>query len=42
MRGALTPGVPHMPLLVSVVALIIIGVIFWILGIRSFERRAIG
>ena len=42
MRGALTPGVPHMPLLVSVVALVVIGVIFWILGIRSFERRAIG
>ena len=42
MRGALTPGVPHMPLLVCVAALVVIGVIFWILGIRSFERRAIG
>jgi ABC-2 type transport system permease protein len=42
MRGALTPGVPHMPLLVSISALIVISVIFWIAGIRSFERRAIG
>ena len=42
MRGALTPGVPHMPLPVSVAALVVIGVIFWFAGIRSFERRAIG
>jgi ABC-2 type transport system permease protein len=42
MRGALTPGVPHMPLSVSVFALVVIAVIFWIAGIRSFERRAIG
>ena len=42
MRGALTPGVPHMPLAVSVSALIVISVVFWILGIRSFEKRAIG
>jgi len=42
MRGALIPGVPHMPLPLSVAALVVIGVIFWILGIRSFERRAIG
>ena len=42
MRGALTPGVQHMPLLVSISALVVISVIFWILGIRSFERRAIG
>jgi ABC-2 type transport system permease protein len=42
MRGALTPGVPHMPLVVSISALLVIGVIFWIAGIRSFERRAIG
>lgn len=42
MRGALTPTVPHMPFTISVAALIVIAVIFWILGIRSFERRAIG
>ena len=42
MRGALTPGVPHMPFLVSVSALVLIVVIFWVAGIRSFERRAIG
>jgi len=42
MRAAVTPGVPHMPLPVSVVALVVIAVIFWIAGIRSFVRRAIG
>jgi hypothetical protein len=34
--------VPHMPFTISVVALVVIAVIFWVLGIRSFERRAIG
>ncbi len=42
MRGALTPGVQHMPLPLSVTALVVITVIFWVAGIRSFERRAIG
>jgi ABC-2 type transport system permease protein len=42
MRGALTPSVPHMPFTISVVALVVIAVMFWVLGIRSFERRAIG
>ena len=42
MRGALTPGVPHMPLPVSIAALIVISAIFWLIGLRSFERRAIG
>ncbi len=42
MRGALTPGVPHMPFTVAIIALLIIIGIFWAAGIRSFERRSIG
>ena len=42
MRGALTPSVPHMPLLVVGVALIVVATTFWILGMRSFYKRAIG
>ena len=42
MRGALTPSVPHMPVPVTLAALVVIGLIFWYFGIRSFERRAIG
>ncbi len=42
MRGALTPAIPHMPLPVVVVALLIIASAFWILGMRSFYKRAIG
>lgn len=42
MRAALTPGIPHMPLFLSISALLVINVVFWALGIRSFERRAIG
>ncbi len=42
MRGALTPAVPHMPLSVVVVALLLISAFFWTLGTRSFFKRAIG
>ena len=42
MRGALTPSVPHMPLAVVGVALLVITAFFWILGMRSFYKRAIG
>lgn len=42
MRGALTPSVPHMPLAVVGVALLVITTFFWILGMRSFYKRAIG
>jgi ABC-2 type transport system permease protein len=42
MRAALTPGVPHMPLPVVGVALIVVAGFFWMLGIRSFYKRAIG
>jgi ABC-2 type transport system permease protein len=42
MRGALTPSVPHMPLPVVGVALIVVATTFWVLGMRSFYKRAIG
>ena len=42
MRGALTPNVPHMPLEVSMVALLVIAGLFWTAGLRSFRKRAIG
>lgn len=42
MRGALTPTVPHMPLPIVVVALIVVVAVFWTLGMRSFYKRAIG
>ena len=42
MRGALTPSVPHMPLLAVVGALAVIATAFWVLGMRSFFKRAIG
>ena len=42
MRGALTPAVPHMPLAVVIVALLVISAFFWTLGTRSFFKRAIG
>ena len=41
MRGALTPEVPHMPLLVSMGALVVIASIFWVAGYRSFLKRAV-
>jgi ABC-2 type transport system permease protein len=42
MRGALTPSVPHMPLGIVAVALVVIAAAFWMLGMRSFYKRAIG
>ena len=42
MRGALTPEVPHMPLLASIGALLVITALFWTMGLRSFRKRAIG
>lgn len=42
MRGALTPSMPHMPLPAVVAALVVIGAFFWLLGMRSFYKRAIG
>jgi len=42
MRGALTPSMPHMSLIVVSLALVLIATGFWILGMRSFFKRAIG
>lgn len=42
MRGSLTPDVPHMPLVVSTGALLVISALFWMVGLRSFRKRAIG
>lgn len=42
MRGALTPALPHMSLAAVVGALCVLVLVFWRLGMRSFERRAIG
>ncbi|HVE78954.1 MAG TPA: ABC transporter permease [Gemmatimonadaceae bacterium] len=42
MRAALTPSVPHMPVSVVIVALVVLTAAFWTLGLRSFERRAVG
>jgi ABC-2 type transport system permease protein len=41
MRGALTPEMPHMPMGVVVIALFIVIAVFWTIGYRSFERRAV-
>jgi ABC-2 type transport system permease protein len=42
LRGTMTPSVPHMPLPIVFVALVIITTVFWTLGTRSFLKRAIG
>jgi ABC-2 type transport system permease protein len=42
MRGALTPASPHMTLPIVIVALIAITALFWLLGMRSFLKRAVG
>ncbi len=42
MRAALTPSVPHMPISVVLVALLVVVAVFWTLGMRSFHKRAIG
>lgn len=41
MRGVLTPALPHMPLGVVAVALVVISAIFLFLGLRTFEKRAV-
>jgi len=42
MRAALTPAVPHMPLYIVALALVVVASAFWTLGMRSFYKRAIG
>ena len=42
MRGAVTPDVPHMPLAVTALALVVLTALFSVLGVRSFTKRAMG
>jgi ABC-2 type transport system permease protein len=42
MRASLTPGVPHMTLAVVLAMLAVLTLIFGALGLRAFDRRAIG
>ena len=41
MRATLTPGVPHMNLTVISVALLVLLMLFWNLGLRAFMKRAV-
>jgi ABC-2 type transport system permease protein len=41
MRGALTPTLPHMSLETVALALLALSVLFWVLGMRSFMKRAV-
>lgn len=40
MRAALTPSVPHMPVLLIIAALVALTAIFMKLGLRTFDKRA--
>ena len=42
LRGVMTPDTPHMSLPVVAIALILLAVAGWMLGMRSFYKRAIG
>jgi ABC-2 type transport system permease protein len=42
MRASLTPGVPHMQLVVVLAMLLVLTAVFGGLGLRAFDRRAIG
>jgi ABC-2 type transport system permease protein len=42
LRGAITPDVPHMPLVVSATALVALAGGFWYWGRRTFLRKALG
>jgi len=42
MRGAITPTLPHMPLALVLGGLASLTMLFWMLGLRAFMRRAIG
>ena len=42
MRGAITPEVPHMPLLASSGALVVLAGVFWYWGRRTFLKKALG
>ena len=40
MRAALTPTLPHMPLIAVLGVLTLITGFFWTMGLRSFEKRS--
>ena len=42
MRGAITPDVPHMPIVASATALVVLAGGFWFWGRRTFLRKALG
>jgi len=42
MRASLTPGIPHMPLAVALAMLLVLTAVFGGLGLRAFDKRAIG
>lgn len=42
LRGVLVPAGPHMPMAMVVAGLTVITVVFWVLGLRTFMKRAIG
>jgi ABC-2 type transport system permease protein len=42
MRASLTPGIPHMPLPVVLAMLLVLTLVFGGLGLRAFDKRAIG
>jgi len=41
MRGVLTPALPHMSVPIVAGALVLISVIFTLLGLRTFDKRAV-
>ena len=41
-RATITPEVPHMPIIAAAWALVIFGGVFWYVGRRAFQRKAIG
>jgi ABC-2 type transport system permease protein len=42
MRGALTPTLPHMPLMLVMAMLVLITILFGALGLKTFDSRAMG
>jgi ABC-2 type transport system permease protein len=42
LRGALVPGVPHIPPWICLVVLLFAVVVLLVVGVRGFYRRAIG
>ena len=42
MRAVLTPSLPHMSIVAVAAALLILTGFFWIVGMRGFNRRAVG